>query len=83
MLYEYYGYPPDFLERYRAGIEKVTVDDVARVARKYVGTRTLALLVVGKAAGFRPAPLEHSDRSRPSTSRSRAGGPEGPARCSR
>ena len=33
MLYEFYGYPPDFLERYRAGIEKVTADDVARVAR--------------------------------------------------
>jgi zinc protease len=52
MLYEFYGYPPDFLERYRAGVEKVTVDDVARVARKYVRRPALALLVVGKAADF-------------------------------
>jgi zinc protease len=52
MLYEFYGYPPDFLERYRAGIEKVTADDVARVARAHVHKDKLALLVVGKAADF-------------------------------
>jgi zinc protease len=52
MLYEFYGYPPDFLERYRAGIEKVTVDDVARVARAHVQRDKLALLVVGKASDF-------------------------------
>ena len=52
MLYEFYGYPPDFLERYRAGIEKVTADDVARVARAHVHRDKLALLVVGKAQDF-------------------------------
>ena len=52
MLYEFYGYPADFLERYRAGIEKVTTDDVARVARAYVHKDKLALLVVGKAQDF-------------------------------
>jgi len=52
MLYEFYGYPPDFLERYRAGIEKVTADDVARVARAYVHKDKVALLVVGKAQDF-------------------------------
>ncbi len=52
VLYEFYGYPPDFLERYRAGIEKVTTDDVARVARAYVHRDKLALLVVGKAQDF-------------------------------
>lgn len=52
VLYEFYGYPPDFLERYRAGIEKVTADDVARVARAYVHRDKVALLVVGKAADF-------------------------------
>ena len=52
MLYEFYGYPPDFLERYRAGIEKVTPEDVARVARAYVHKDKLALLVVGKAQDF-------------------------------
>jgi zinc protease len=50
MLYEFYGYPPDFLERYRTAIEKVTAADVARVAKKYVHKDKVALLVVGKAA---------------------------------
>jgi zinc protease len=52
MLYEFYGYPSDFLERYRTGIERVTAQDVERVARKYVHREALAVLVVGKAADF-------------------------------
>jgi zinc protease len=52
MSYEFYGYPADFLERYRAGIEKVTLEDVQRVAQKYVHKDQLAVLVVGKAADF-------------------------------
>ncbi len=52
MRYEFYGYPADFLERYRAAIEKVTAADVARVAEKYVHKDQLAVLVVGKAADF-------------------------------
>ena len=52
MLYEFYGYPADFLERYRAGIEKVTAEDVARAAQKYVRREAVAVLVVGKAADF-------------------------------
>jgi zinc protease len=52
MNYEFYGYPADFLERYRAGIEKVSLEDVQRVAQKYVHKDQLAVLVVGKAADF-------------------------------
>ena len=52
MTYEFYGYPADFLEKYRAGIEKVTQQDVARVAHQYIHRNQLALLVVGKAADF-------------------------------
>jgi zinc protease len=52
MTYEFYGYPLDFLERYRAGIEKVTTDDVSRVANKYIDRSKLAVLVVGKSADF-------------------------------
>jgi hypothetical protein len=52
MAYEFYGYPADFLERYRAAIEKVTAEDVARVAQQYVHKDQLAVLVVGKAADF-------------------------------
>jgi zinc protease len=57
MLYEFYGYPADFLERYRAGIERVGAEDVARVAKAYVKEQKLALLVVGRAADF-DKPLE-------------------------
>jgi zinc protease len=52
MTYEFYSYPEDFLEKYRAGIEKVTQADVDRVAQKYVHKDKMALLVVGKAADF-------------------------------
>lgn len=52
MTYEFYGYPPDFLEKYRAGIEKVTQDDVARVADKYVQRGKFAVLVLGNTADF-------------------------------
>lgn len=52
MAYEFYGYPADFLERYRAGIEKVTPADVNRVARKYIHPEKIAVLVVGNAKDF-------------------------------
>lgn len=50
--YDYYGYPRDYLQRYRANIEKVTREDVARVARQYLRTDQLAILVVGKEQGM-------------------------------
>lgn len=50
--YEFYGYPLDFLDRYPAGVQKVTTEEVARVAKTYIHKDKLALLVVGKAAAF-------------------------------
>lgn len=52
MSYEFYGYPADFLERYRSGIEKVTAADVARIIPKYLHKDQLAVLVVGNTADF-------------------------------
>jgi len=52
MAYEFYGYPPDFLEKYRAGIEKVQIADVARIAPKYLHKDQLAILVVGNTSEF-------------------------------
>ena len=49
MAYEFYGYPLDFLERYRSGVEKVTVEDVNRVIHKYVHPGMFAVLVVGNS----------------------------------
>jgi zinc protease len=52
VTYEFYGYPKDFLEQYRAGVEKVTVADVMRVASKYVHKEDFRVLVIGNAADF-------------------------------
>ena len=52
MRYEFYGYPPDYLEQFRANIEKVTTADVDRVARKYVHPDKMAILVVGNSKDF-------------------------------
>jgi hypothetical protein len=52
LTYAFYGYPSDFLERIRTGIEKVTIDDVTRVAQKYIHPQQLAVLVVGNDKEF-------------------------------
>jgi zinc protease len=49
---EFYGYPPDFLERYLAGVEKATVADVERVAKKYLHKDQMKILVVGNQTEF-------------------------------
>jgi len=52
MTYEYYGYPPDWLDKYQAEIKKVTAADVNRVAAKYLHKDQLAVLVVGNPKDF-------------------------------
>ncbi len=52
MAYEFFGYPLDFLERYRAGIEKVTTADVAKIPPKYLHSGQMRVLVVGHAEDF-------------------------------
>jgi len=56
MAYEFYGYPLDFLETFQEKIGKVTKEDVARVAAKYLHRDQLAVLVVGNANEFDKAP---------------------------
>lgn len=51
LTYEYYGFPLDYLAKYRENIEKVTTEDVARVAKKYIHRDQLAMLVVGPVKG--------------------------------
>ena len=50
----FFGYPPDFLEKYHDGIEKVTAADVTRVANKYIDVSKLAILVVGNKTEIKP-----------------------------
>jgi zinc protease len=52
MAYEFYGYPQDYLEKFRLGVEKVTPADVARAASRYLHKENLAILVVGNPAEF-------------------------------
>jgi zinc protease len=52
MTYEYYGYPPDWLDKYQAEIKNVTVADVNRVAAKYLHKDQMAVLVVGNTKDF-------------------------------
>ena len=49
---EFYGYPPDFVEKYRTAIEAVTTADLDRVAKKYIDPSKLAVLVVGNESQF-------------------------------
>jgi zinc protease len=51
---EFYGYPPDYLESYRAALEKVTLADVTAAAKRYVHPEKLAVLVVGNAPEIKP-----------------------------
>ncbi len=55
MRYEYYGYPEDFIFRYREGIEATTVADVQRVARTYLQPEKMVTLVVGNIEAIEPA----------------------------
>jgi len=52
MTYEYYGYPPDFLEKFKSNIEKVSAQDVLRAAGKNLHPDQLVVLAVGRAEDF-------------------------------
>jgi zinc protease len=56
MTYDYYGYPRDFLQTYQKNLERVTVEDVHRVAKKHVRPGALLVLAVGRDDDF-DAPL--------------------------
>ncbi|MEM1368667.1 MAG: pitrilysin family protein [Cyanobacteria bacterium P01_H01_bin.15] len=47
LRYEYYGYPLDFLFQYQQQVKNTTVQDIQRVAQKYLKPNQLITLVVG------------------------------------
>ncbi len=63
---EFYGYPADYLETYRAALEKVTLADVTAVAKKYVHPDKLAVLVVGNGPELK-TPLDALGMGAPKT----------------
>lgn len=49
---EFYGFPADYYQQYPSNIQKVSAEDVARVAKKYVHPDQISVLVVGKEKDF-------------------------------
>ncbi len=52
LTYEYFGYPLDWQERYRKGIDKMTTAEVRAAAKKYFHPDRFSILVVGKTDGI-------------------------------
>lgn len=52
MTYVLFDYPLDFMDQVKKGVEKVTKKDVLRVARKYLRSDKVQILVVGKQEDF-------------------------------
>jgi zinc protease len=46
--FAYFGYPDGYIEIYRRGIEKTTLQDVNNVAKKYLHSDKLKIVIVGK-----------------------------------
>jgi zinc protease len=53
MLYQYYGYPEDFIFRYQKAIDSVTKADVLRVAKEYFKPQDLTIVAVGNPKEFK------------------------------
>jgi zinc protease len=51
---EFYGYPADYLETYKAALEKVTIADLEAAAKKYIHPEKMAILVVGNSSEIKP-----------------------------
>jgi zinc protease len=93
MAYEFYGYPADFLERFRSAVEKVQKADIERVVAKYLHKDQLAVLVVGNTSEFdKPLsslgpvtnvdisiPQPTAEKAEPSAAKPTASNPEGKA----
>jgi len=54
MTLDFYGYPVDYLEKYREKMGAVTREDVLRVAREYLDSERQVILLVGAPEGVDP-----------------------------
>jgi zinc protease len=55
-----YAADPDYWKNYRAKVEKVTAADVQRVAKKFLASDRLVILVVGKKSDILAGDLKHT-----------------------
>ena len=61
LIYDYYGYPSDWLMKFRKGIEQVTLAQVRQAARKHLRPADFVILVVGPQDGIAPALARYQD----------------------
>ncbi len=61
MLYDYFGYPSDFLTTFRERVMNVTVADIQHAAQTYLHPDGMTILAVGAADGIRPALTNFGD----------------------
>jgi zinc protease len=52
MIYEYFGYPKDFVFQYQKAIAAVTKADVLRVAKEHFRPQDITIVAVGNPQGF-------------------------------
>lgn len=52
MNYQYYGYPEDFITRYKDAVAKVTAQDILRVAKEYIKPEEFTIVAVGQTEQF-------------------------------
>lgn len=50
--YQYYGYPEDFINRYKEAVSKVTAQDILRVAKEYIKPEEFTIVAVGQTEKF-------------------------------
>lgn len=55
MRYEYYGYPSDFIFRYRQAVENTTASDILKAAQTHLQPEKMITLVVGNASDINPS----------------------------
>lgn len=53
--YEFFGYPADFIFKYQEGVQNTTIQDVQRVAQKYLQPDKISTLVVGSEKQIQPS----------------------------
>lgn len=57
-----YDLPNDYLQTYRDKVNAVTLDDVERVAKKYISPEKIAIVIVGDAAEILPQIKPYSQK---------------------
>ncbi len=55
MRYEYFDYPQDFIFQYQDRVKATTVEDIQRVAQKYLQPEQIITLVVGNSVQMNPS----------------------------